>query len=50
MVKAYEKSHDAKEVARNFYVEKSTVYTYVRKMRKMGTVTVQTSIRGRKLY
>ncbi len=48
MVKAYEKSHDAKEVARNFSVDKSTVYTYVRKMRKTGTVAVQTSKRGRK--
>ncbi len=48
MVKAYEKSHDAKEVARNFSVDKSTVYKYVRKMRKTGTVAVQTSKRGRK--
>lgn len=48
MVKAYEKSHNAKEVARNFSVDKSTVYSYVRKMRKTGTVVVQTSKRGRK--
>ncbi len=48
MVKAYEKSHDANEVARNFSVDKSTVYKYVRKMRKTGTVAVQTSKRGRK--
>ncbi len=48
MVKAYETSHDAKEAARNFSVDKSTVYSYVRKMQKTGTVAVQTSKRGRK--
>lgn len=48
MVKAYEKSHNAKEVARNFSVDKSTVYAYVRKMRETGSVAVQTSRRGRK--
>ncbi len=48
IVKAYERSHDAKEVARNFSVDKSTVYSYVRKMRRTGTVAVQTSKRGRK--
>ncbi len=48
IVKAYERSHDAKEVARNFSVDKSTVYSYVRKMHRAGTVAVQTSKRGRK--
>ncbi len=48
IVKAYERSHDAKEVARNFSADKSTVYSYVRKMRRTGTVAVQTSKRGRK--
>lgn len=48
MVKAYEKSHNAKEVARNYSVSKSTVYTYVKQKRETGTVAVQTSKRGRK--
>ena len=29
MVKAYEKSHNAAEVARNFSVNRGTVYEYV---------------------
>lgn len=48
MVKAYEKSHNAKAVARNYSVSKSTVYTYVKQKRETGTVAVQTSKRGRK--
>ena len=48
MVKAYEKSHNAKEVARKFSVDNSTVYAYVRKKRETGSVAVQTSRRGRK--
>lgn len=48
MVKAYEKSHNAKEVARNFSVSKSTVYAHVKQKRETGTVAVQTGKRGRK--
>lgn len=48
MVKAYEKSHNATEVARNFSVSRSTVYDYVKQMRERGSVAVQTSKRGRK--
>ena len=48
MVKAYEKSHNAKAVARNYSVSKSTVYTYVKQKRETGTVAVQTSKRVRK--
>ena len=48
MVKAYEKSHNATEVARNFSVSRSTVYDHVNQMRETGSVAVQTSKRGRK--
>lgn len=48
MVKAYEKSHNATEVARNFSVSRTTVYEYVRQMRETGSVAVRTSERGRK--
>lgn len=48
MVKAYEKSHNATEVARNFSVSRTTVYDHVKRMRETGTVAVQTNKRGRK--
>lgn len=48
MVKAYEKSHNATEVARNFSVSRTTVYAHVNEMRKTGSVAVRTSQRGRK--
>lgn len=48
MVKAYEKSHNATEVARNFSVSRTRVYDYVKRMRETGTVAVQTDKRGRK--
>ncbi len=48
MVKAYEKSHNATEVARNFSVSRTTVYEHVRQMRETGSVAVRTSERGRK--
>ena len=50
MVKAYEKSHNAKEVARNYSVSKSTVYTYVKQKRETGTVAVQTSKRNNFIF
>ena len=48
MVKAYEKSHNATEVARNYSVSRTTVYAHVNQMRETGSVAVQTSKRGRK--
>ena len=48
MVKAYEKSHNATEVARNFSVSRTTVYDHVNRMRETGSVAVQTGKRGRK--
>ncbi len=48
MVKAYEKSHNATEVARNFSVSRGTVYEYVNRKRKNESIEVKTSQRGRK--
>ena len=48
MVKAYEKSHNATEVARNFSVSRGTVYEYVNRKRRNESIEVKTSQRGRK--
>ena len=48
MVKAYEKSHNAAEVARNFSVNRGTVYEYVNRKKNNQSLEVKTSQRGRK--
>ncbi len=48
LVKAYEKSHNASEVARNFSVNRSTVYNYVNKHKNNISLDVKTNLRGRK--
>ena len=48
MVKAYEKSHNATEVARNFGVSRGTVYEYVNRKKNNKSLEVKTSQRGRK--
>ncbi len=48
LVKAYEKSHNATEVAKNFSVSRGTVYTYVNRKRNNISIEVKTSQRGRK--
>ncbi len=48
MVKAYEKGHKATEIARNFSVNRSTVYRYVKIAQAGGNLAVRTSERGRK--
>lgn len=48
MVKAYEKSHNAAEVARNFSVNRGTVYEYVNRKKNDQSLEVKTSQRGRK--
>lgn len=48
LVKAYEKSHDAQEVAEFFSVDKSTVYRLYKQKRLTGSVDLRTSRRGRK--
>ena len=47
IVKAYERSHNAKEVARNFGVHRSTVHRLVKQMKETGNVELQTNKRGR---
>ena len=48
LVKAFEETHDADEVARIFGVSRRTVYTYVEKARAGESLEVRTSERGRK--
>ena len=48
LVEAYEKSHDARTVAKYFQVSTSTVYRLSGQMKKTGSVDLQTSQRGRK--
>lgn len=48
LVEAFEKTHDSKEVAKMFSVDRSTVYRLVERMRREGNVDVRTSQRGRK--
>ena len=48
LVKAFEETHDADEVARIFGVSRRTVYTYVEKARDGQSLEVRTSERGRK--
>ena len=48
MVKAYDKSHNAAEVAANFSVSKWTVYHYAKIAHEGGSLAVRTSERGRK--
>ena len=48
LVQAYEQTHDAQTVAKCFQVSTSTVYRLSGKMKKTGSVDLQTSQRGRK--
>lgn len=48
IVKAYEKSHNAAEVARNFSVSRWTVYDYVKRKKNNISIEVKTNQRGRK--
>ncbi len=48
LVKAYEKSHNAHEVAKNFSVDISTVYRLARQKRKTGSAKLCTKNCGRK--
>ncbi len=48
IVKAYEKSHNAAEVARNFSVSRWTVYNYVKMKKNNISIKVKTNQRGRK--
>ena len=48
LVKGYEATHDAEEIAKAYSVSKWTVYRLVEQKRKTGSVALRTSQRGRK--
>ena len=48
IVRNLNKTHNAKEVAECFSVDVSTVYRLVEQMKREGSVSVKTSLRGRK--
>lgn len=48
LVRGYEATHDAEEIAKAYSVSKWTVYWLVGQKRKTGSVTLRTSQRGRK--
>lgn len=48
LIQAYNKTHNAKEVAECFSVDVSTVYRLVEQMNREGSVSVKTNLRGRK--
>lgn len=48
LVEAYNKTHNAREVAECFSVDISTVYRLVERMNREGSVDVRTNLRGRK--
>ena len=48
LIKAWEKTHNAKEVAECFGVNTSTVYRLEKRMRETGSVETRVSQRGRK--
>ncbi len=49
LVKAYEKTENAKEIAECFGVDTSTVYRLFRQKKATGSVKLKTNKRGRKL-
>ena len=48
LIEAWNRTHNAKEVAECFGVNTSTVYRLVKRMRETGSVETRTSLRGRK--
>ena len=48
LVKGYEATHDAEEIAKAYSVSKWTVYRLAEQKRKTGSVALRTSQRGRK--
>lgn len=48
MIKAYEKTGNAKEVAECYGVDVSTVYRLARQKKRTGSVKLRTNLRGRK--
>ena len=48
LIEAWNKTHNAKEIAECFSVNTSTVYRLEKRMRETGSVETRTSLRGRK--
>lgn len=48
IIKAWNKTHNAKEIAKCFSVDTSTVYRLEKRMRETGSVETRVSQRGRK--
>ena len=48
LIEAWNKTHNAKEIAECFSVNTSTVYRLEKRMRETGSVKTRTSQRGRK--
>lgn len=48
LIEAWNKTHNAKEIAECFSVNTSTVYRLEKQMRETGSVKTRTSQRGRK--
>ena len=48
LVKGYEKTHRAKEIAEAFSVSEPTVYRLARQKRETGSVALRVNLRGRK--
>ena len=48
LIQALEKSHNVQEVARNYNVNRSTVYRLKKRLEETGSIETQTYLRGRK--
>ena len=48
LIQALEKSHNVREVARNYSVNQSTVYRLKKRLDETGSIEIRTYLRGRK--
>ena len=48
LIQALEKTHNAREVAENFSVNRGTVYRLKRQLEETGSIETRTYLRGRK--
>ena len=49
LIQALERSHNVREVARNYCVNRSTVYRPKKRLDETGSIETRTHLRGRKL-
>ena len=49
LIQALERSHNVREVARNYSVNRSTVYRLKKRLDETGSIETRTYLRGRKL-